>query len=91
MTKNELIARIAADTNASKTAVALVLDGLADVAAGQLQAAGSEFSIPGIGKLSTTSKAARTGRNPRTGEPVIIPASVSVKFKAAKSLKDAVQ
>lgn len=89
MTKNELIARIADDTNLSKTSVALVLDGLADVAAGQL-ATSREISLPGIGKLETVSKAARTGRNPRTGESVDIPASVSVKFKAGKALKDAV-
>lgn len=90
MTKLELIARISADTNTSKTAVALVLESLSDVTAGQL-ATSREFSIPGIGKLNTASKAARTGRNPRTGEAVQIPASVAVKFKAAKSLKDAIQ
>jgi len=66
-----------------------VLESLADVTAGQL-ATEKEISLPGIGKLTTASKAARTGRNPRTGEAVQIPASTSVKFKAAKSLKDAV-
>lgn len=90
MTKTELIAHIAADTNTSKTAVALVLESLADAASEQLVGAG-EISLPGIGKLTAASKAARTGRNPRTGEAVQIPASVAVKFKAAKSLKDAIQ
>jgi DNA-binding protein HU-beta len=89
MTKIELIARIAEETNASKTAVALVLESLADVAAGQLATEG-EFSVPGIGKLSTSSRDARTGRNPRTGEAVSIAAAVAVKFKSAKSLKDAI-
>lgn len=89
MTKTELIARIAETTLMSKAAVALTLDALADVTAGQL-ATEKEISLPGIGKLTTASKAARTGRNPRTGEAVQIQASTSVKFKAAKSLKDAV-
>lgn len=88
MTKNELIARIAADTNASKTAVTLVLESLAEVTTGKLATDG-EFSIPGIGKLKASMRAARTGRNPRTGEPVNIPPVIGVKFAAAKTLKDA--
>lgn len=89
MTKYELIASIAGDTNTSKAAVELVLDGLAEVTAGQLATIG-ELSLPGIGKLAVSYRAARTGRNPRTGQAVDIQASVSVKFKPAKALKDAV-
>jgi DNA-binding protein HU-beta len=89
MTKTELIAAIADRTLMSKAAVALTLESLADVTAGQLATA-KEISLPGIGKLATSTRPARTGRNPRTGESVAIAASTSVKFKVAKSLKDAV-
>ena len=89
MTKNELIFRIANDTNTSRAAVELVLESLAEVVAGQLATIG-DISLPSIGKLSVSHRAARTGRNPRTGQPVDIQASAAVKFKPAKALKDAV-
>lgn len=89
MTKNELIAHISEETCVAKTAVMLVLDNLAEITAGQLAIA-REFSLPGIGKLQAANRAARAGRNPRTGETVQIEASVAVKFKPSKSLKDAV-
>ena len=46
--------------------------------------------LHGIGKLKPLQKAARTGRNPATGEEIEIPAKTAVKFAAAKALKDAV-
>lgn len=88
MNKTELIAAIAEETNTAKAAIALVLDGLAAVADRELSESGA-FSIPGIGKLETNSKPARTGRNPRTGATIKIPAKTAIKFKAAKALKDA--
>lgn len=88
MNKTELIAAIAAETHTPKAAVTLVLDGLTAVADRELSEHGA-FVIPGIGKLETSSKPARTGRNPRTGAPVEIPAKTAIKFKATKSLKDA--
>jgi len=53
--------------------------------------AGNEVSIAGLGIFSVKDRAARTARNPRTGEPVQVPAMRVPKFRAAKALKDAVK
>lgn len=52
---------------------------------------GGEVSIAGIGVFSAKMRAARTARNPRTGEPIQVPAMRVPKFRAAKALKDAVR
>lgn len=49
-----------------------------------------EFSLPGLGKLVKKQRAARTGRNPLTGESISIPAKTVVKFRVAKQVKDSV-
>ena len=51
---------------------------------------GEKISLPGVGQFEVGERAARQGRNPRTGEVIDIPASKAVKFKAGKALKDAV-
>jgi DNA-binding protein HU-beta len=51
---------------------------------------GDKVSLPGVGQFEVAERAARQGRNPQTGEPIAIPASKAVKFKAGKALKDAV-
>lgn len=51
---------------------------------------GDKVSIAGFGSFEITERAAREGKNPRTGEPLQIPASKAPKFKASKNLKDAV-
>ena len=52
---------------------------------------GTEVSIAGLGIFSAKTRNARTGRNPRTGETIEIPAMRVPKFRAAKALKDAVK
>ena len=52
---------------------------------------GDEVSIAGLGIFAVKKRAARTARNPRTGETVQVPASKAVKFRPAKALKDAVK
>ena len=52
---------------------------------------GSEVSIAGLGIFSTKTRAARQARNPRTGEPISVPAMRVPKFRPAKALKDAVR
>ncbi len=52
---------------------------------------GQEVSVAGLGIFSTKTRNARTGRNPRTGETIDIPAMRVPKFRAAKALKDAVK
>ncbi|MEW5722627.1 MAG: HU family DNA-binding protein [Thermodesulfobacteriota bacterium] len=88
MTKAELISNIAGETGLSKAAAEKALDALlANVVKG---VKAGNVSLPGLGSFSVTKRKARKGRNPRTGEPIKIPASKTVKFKAAKALKDAV-
>ena len=52
--------------------------------------AGGKVQVPGFGTFSVSSRAARKGRNPRTGAEIEIPAGKLAKFKAGKALKDAV-
>jgi len=92
MNKSELIAAIAADTRLAKHNVEIVLDSLAKVVTDHLAGADphvdAEVTLPGLGKLKTTTRAARTGRNPATGAPIEIPERVALKFAPAKSLDD---
>ena len=53
--------------------------------------AGEQVSIAGLGIFEAKMRAARTARNPRTGEPIQVPAMRVPKFRAAKALKDAVR
>lgn len=59
-----------------------------DVAAAEL-IGGGEISLPGLGKLKVKRTSARTGRNPRTGETIEIPASRKVVFTPGKEFKEA--
>ena len=52
--------------------------------------AGEKVSLVGFGSFEVVERAARTGRNPKTSEEIMIPASKAPKFKASKALKDAV-
>ena len=89
MNQAELIAAVADKAGiAHKSSVENVLKSLGEVAQGEL-AKGGEVTFPGIGKLTVKAKAARIGRNPRTGEAVQIPAKKAPHFSAIKSLKDA--
>jgi DNA-binding protein HU-beta len=90
MTKDELVAKIADDAAISKSEAAAAL---AAVTSGITEAlvSGGGLTLTGFGAFSITQRAARTGRNPRTGEALQIAASRGVKFKAGKALKDAVK
>ena len=88
MSKATLIEEIAQRTGIKKKDVDAVLDTLGEVAKAAIQSEG-EFTLTGIGKVSTRQTKARIGRNPRTGEDVNIPAKVAISFKPAKALKDA--
>lgn len=89
MNKSELVEALAASANLSKADSADVLDRLVGIITGALQT-GDSVSISGFGTFSTSDRAARTGRNPQTGEAINIPAARIPKFKAGKALKDAV-
>ncbi|MGC0153301.1 HU family DNA-binding protein [Chromobacterium vaccinii] len=96
MTKSDLIERltncmqIRYDRAVSKTDVTAFLDALGDVAVAELQA-GGEAPLPGLGRLTVKETATRTGRNPKTGEPMEIQGRRAPKFAAAKGLKDALK
>ena len=86
-TKKELIDSIAERTGVNKSGVELVLNAtLAEIERALL--AGQPVTLHGFGTFELKKRDARTGRNPRTGEPVEIAASTSVAFKPAKALKD---
>lgn len=89
MTKAELITAISDASQITKADTQLILDNLAKVGSKELAATG-EFALPGFGKLEVSERNARTGRNPRTGESVQIPATKRVKFSASKVLKDSI-
>ncbi len=89
MKKAELVAAMAQEMNTAKHTADEALDALTKVLSNQL-AVGEELTIPGLGSFSVVDKAARTGRNPQTGEAIQIAARKSVKFKAYKALNDAI-
>lgn len=70
----------------AERAVEAVIDGIVEGLK-----SGDEVSIAGLGIFEAKMRAARTGRNPRTGESIQIPAMRVPKFRAAKALKDAVK
>ena len=89
MNKNDLIAAVADAADISKADATKAVDSVFDVITGELKG-GGDVRLVGFGTFSVASRAATTGRNPRTGEAIPIPASKQPKFKAGKALKDAV-
>ena len=89
MNKNDLVAAIVGGTGLSKSDSAKAIDSVFDSIADALKA-GEEVRIVGFGSFNVTPRKQSQGRNPRTGEPITIPASNQPKFKAGKGLKDAV-
>ena len=88
MNKTELVAEIAKNASASKVAVEVILDEAVNAITEALKK-GEDVRLVGFGTFSVTKRAATTGRNPRTGAEIKIPASKQPKFKAGKGLKDA--
>ena|SRR3989304_8548115 len=89
MNKGDIIDRIAQSADISKAAAGKVLNTVLDSITESLQSGGT-ISLLGFGTFSVKSRAARTGRNPKTGEPIEIAAANVPAFKAGKALKDAV-
>ena len=89
MNKTELIAAVAEKTDLSKkdadAAVSAVLGAITDALK-----AGDKIQLVGFGTFEVRNRAAKQGRNPRTGESMTVPASKVPAFKAGKALKDAV-
>ncbi len=89
LSKSQLHAHLAEKSGRSKKEVSDFLDLLVETAYGEVKSNG-EFTLPGLGKLVKKHRAARQGRNPATGETIQIPAKTVLKFRVAKSAKDAV-
>jgi DNA-binding protein HU-beta len=89
MNKAELIEAVAADANLSKADAGRAVDAVVDSISSALSK-GQQVAVVGFGTFSVKHRAARAGRNPRTGETIQIAASNVPGFKAGKALKDAV-
>ncbi|MBQ9391397.1 MAG: HU family DNA-binding protein [Lachnospiraceae bacterium] len=89
MNKTELVAAMADKAGISKKDAEASLKAFTEVVAEELKK-GEKIQLVGFGTFEVSKRAARTGRNPRTGEEMKIAASKAPKFKAGKALKDAV-
>lgn len=89
MNKQDLVAHVADAAGLSKADATKAVDSVIDGVTDSLKR-GNEVRLVGFGTFAVAKRAASKGRNPRTGEPINIPASKQPKFKAGKALKDAV-
>ena len=87
MTKSEIINHLANKTKTTKKVAGQFLDEFVKLS---YKEAKKDFVIPGLGKLKVSNRAQRMGRNPATGETIVIPAKKVLKFRIAKAAKDAI-
>ena len=87
LSKSQLVTAIAEKVEIPKKQAAEILDHIAALA---YKHAKDTFTLPGIGKLVLKNRAARVGRNPKTGAAIQIPAKRVLKFRIAKAAKDAI-
>jgi DNA-binding protein HU-beta len=90
MTKAELIAQVAAESQVRKVDAEKAINSLIRIVSEALKAQG-RLALAGFGTFMVTERKAREGRNPQTGSPIKIPATKVVKFKPGKQLKDSVK
>jgi len=90
MNKGELIEAVAKDVSISKALAGKALDS-AIAAVTKSLGRGEQVTLPGFGTFSVSTRKARSGRNPRTGETIEIPAAKTAKFKPGSALKQAVK
>lgn len=89
MNKTELIEAIAKESGLTKKDAAKAVDAFVDTVSKALKKK-DKVQLIGFGTFETAKRAARTGKNPQTGEAIKIPAATVPKFKAGKALKDTV-
>lgn len=90
MNKTQLVEKIAQQADLSKAKAAEALEAFIQTVTDNL-AKNEEVSVVGFGTFTVSERAARSGRNPRTGETIEIKASRLPKFRAGKTLKEAVK
>lgn len=88
MNKSQLVDQIAENADISKAAAGRALDALIETVTETLKS-GDQVTLVGFGSFVVRERAARTGRNPKTGEAIEISAAKVPAFKAGKALKDA--
>lgn len=89
MTQTAIVRELAETTGVNNRIAKQFMESLAQLAVRETKKNGI-FVMPGIGRLVRAERKARTGRNPATGEEIKIPAKRVVKFRVAKSVKDAI-
>lgn len=89
MNKNELISSIASETGLTKTDAAKAVDAFVSSISSALKS-GDEVRLVGFGTFAVSKRSATTGRNPRTGQSIKIPARNQPKFRVGKVLVDSV-
>ncbi len=89
MTKAELIAAVASKAGLTKSAAEAAVGAITESITESLSN-GDKVTLVGFGSFSTSERKARTGRNPKTGQPIQIPASKGVRFSAGAALKKAI-
>ena len=89
MNKANLIDAVAQQADLSKAAAERAVSATVEAIQESLKAGGT-VTLAGLGTFSVSARAERVGRNPKTGEPITVPASKVPKFKPAKGLKDTV-
>jgi DNA-binding protein HU-beta len=89
MTQTQIVKELAESTGVGNKVAKQFLEKFAEIAVRETKKKGM-FVMPGIGRLVRVERKARTGRNPATGESIKIPAKKVVKFRIAKSVKDAI-
>lgn len=87
MNRSELVDAISQRSNVASSDVDATLKGLFEVVAGVVAKGDEKITIPGFISFEQTDRAARTGRNPQTGEALQVPASKAVKISAGSKLK----
>lgn len=89
MNKGELIEAVANDANITKAQAQAALDAFVGNVKKSLKG-GDKVTLVGFGTFSASTRAERMGRNPQTGQPIVIRARRVAKFSAGKALKDAI-
>jgi DNA-binding protein HU-beta len=89
MNKSDLVDAVASSAGITKASAEKAVSGVFSAISNELSNGGS-FALVGFGSFSVSSRSARTGKNPKTGEAINIPAKKVVKFSAGKALKESV-
>jgi nucleoid DNA-binding protein len=91
MNKNDLAVQMVKDSSVTKNDALKVIDAMAEVVTDELKRTDGRLTLVGFGTFKTINKKQKKGRNPRTGDEIVIPKKRVVKFVAGKKLKELVK